>query len=60
MAARIGKSQGVVDVNDGINPVGDALELHIRPEAAAAEGMDPQSIAQAVSDMVEGTCSMKQ
>ena len=54
VAARIGKIQGVVDVNDGINPAGDALELHIRPEAAAAEGMDPQSIAQAVSDMVDG------
>ncbi|MDP9158220.1 MAG: efflux RND transporter permease subunit [Pseudomonadota bacterium] len=54
VAAAIGKVQGIVDVNDGINPAGDALELHIRPEAAAAEGMDAQSIAQAVSDMVEG------
>jgi multidrug efflux pump subunit AcrB len=54
VAARIGRIQGVVDVNDGINPAGDALELHIRAEAAAAEGMDPQSVAQAVSDMVEG------
>lgn len=54
VAAAIGGIQGVVDVNDGINPAGDALELHIRPEAAAAEGMDPQAIAQAVSDMVEG------
>ncbi|CAG4885800.1 efflux RND transporter permease subunit [Paraburkholderia gardini] len=55
VAANIGKIQGVVDVNDGINPAGDALELHIRPDAAAAEGMDPQSIAQAVSDMVQGS-----
>jgi CzcA family heavy metal efflux pump len=54
VAGAIGKVQGVVDVNDGINPAGDALELHIRPDAAAAEGMDPQSIAQAVSDMVQG------
>jgi len=54
VAAAIGKIQGVVDVNDGINPAGDALELHIRPDAAATEGMDPQSIAQAVSDMVQG------
>jgi CzcA family heavy metal efflux pump len=54
VAAAIGKVQGVVDVNDGINPAGDALELHIRPDAAAAEGMDQQSIAQAVSDMVQG------
>ncbi|MGV2287907.1 efflux RND transporter permease subunit [Trinickia sp. YCB016] len=54
VAARIGKIPGIVDVDNGINPAGDALELHIRPDAAAAEGMDPQSIAQAVSDMVEG------
>jgi CzcA family heavy metal efflux pump len=54
VAEAIGKVQGVVDVNDGINPAGDALELRIRPDAAAAEGMDPQSIAQAVSDMVQG------
>ena len=55
VAAHIGKIQGIVDVDNGINPAGDALELHIRPEAAAAEGMDPQSIAQAVSDMLQGS-----
>jgi CzcA family heavy metal efflux pump len=54
VAAAISKIKGIVDVNNGINPAGDALELHIRPEAAAAEGTDPQSIAQAVSDMVQG------
>ncbi|MDR5757131.1 efflux RND transporter permease subunit [Caballeronia sp. LZ035] len=54
VAASIGKIPGIVDVNDGINPAGDALELRIRADAAAAEGMDPQSVAQAVSDMVEG------
>ncbi|HEY1998942.1 efflux RND transporter permease subunit [Paraburkholderia sp.] len=54
VAERISKIAGIVDVNNGINPAGDALELHIRPEAAAAEGMDPQAIAQAVSDMVQG------
>jgi CzcA family heavy metal efflux pump len=55
VAARIGKIPGIVDVDNGINPAGDALELRIRPEAAAAEGMDPQSIAQAMSDMIEGS-----
>ena len=59
VAAAIGKVQGIVDVNDGINPAGDALELHILPEAAAAEGMDIQSIAQAVSDMVEGNLATR-
>ncbi|CAM2157563.1 CzcA family heavy metal efflux pump [Pararobbsia alpina] len=54
VADRIGKVQGIVDVEDGINPAGDAIELHIRPDAVAAEGMDVQSVAQAVSDMVDG------
>jgi len=54
VAQRIGKIAGIVDVDNGINPAGDALELHIRSEAAAAEGMDPQSIAQAVSEMLQG------
>ncbi|MGS1024408.1 efflux RND transporter permease subunit [Burkholderia glumae] len=54
VAARIGKINGVVDVNNGINPAGDGLDLHIRSDAAAAEGMDPLAIAQQVSDMVQG------
>lgn len=55
VANRIGKIAGIVDVDDGIKPAGDAIELHIRPDAAAAEGMDPQSVAQAVSDMIQGS-----
>jgi CzcA family heavy metal efflux pump len=55
VAARIGKIPGVVDVNDGINPAGDAIELRIRPDAVATEGMDVQSVAQAISDMLQGS-----
>jgi CzcA family heavy metal efflux pump len=55
VAARITKIAGIVDVDNGINPAGDAIDLHIRPDAAAAEGMDPQSIAQQVSDQLDGT-----
>ncbi|RAR68172.1 CzcA family heavy metal efflux pump [Paraburkholderia unamae] len=54
VAARIAKINGIVDVNDGINPAGDAIDLHIRPDAAAAEGMDPQAIAQQVNDLLDG------
>ncbi|NIF74761.1 efflux RND transporter permease subunit [Burkholderia sp. Ap-962] len=55
VAAKIGTIRGIVDVNDGINPAGDALELHLRADAAAAEGMDPQAIAQQLSDLLQGT-----
>ncbi|WP_322007893.1 efflux RND transporter permease subunit [Paraburkholderia tropica] len=54
VAARIGKINGIVDVNDGINPAGDAIDLRIRPDAAAAQGMDPQAIAQQVADLLDG------
>jgi CzcA family heavy metal efflux pump len=54
VAARIGKIPGIVDVDNGINPAGDAIDLHIRADAAAAEGMDPQTIAQQVSDLIDG------
>jgi CzcA family heavy metal efflux pump len=55
VAAAIGKVKGVVDVNTGINPAGDALDVRIRPEAAAAEGVDPQSVAQNIADLLAGT-----
>ncbi|MGI4861835.1 MAG: efflux RND transporter permease subunit [Janthinobacterium lividum] len=54
VAAAIGRVPGIVDIDDGINPAGDALDVRVRPAAAAAEGMDPQSVAQAVSDLVAG------
>lgn len=54
VAAAIGKIDGIVDVDDGVKPAGDSLELHIRADAAAIEGMDSQSVSQAVADMVEG------
>ena len=55
VANAIGKIRGIVDVQNGINPAGDALELRVRPAAAAAEGVDPQTVAQAVSDMLSGS-----
>ncbi|MGI4859306.1 MAG: efflux RND transporter permease subunit, partial [Janthinobacterium lividum] len=54
VAAALGRVPGIVDIDDGINPAGDALDVRVRPAAAAAEGMDAQSVAQAVSDLVAG------
>jgi CzcA family heavy metal efflux pump len=54
VAAAIGKITGIVDVRDGINPAGDALEVRVRADAAALEGMDPAAVSQAVSDMLGG------
>ena len=54
VAARIAKVPGVVDVRDGINPAGDALEIHVDRAKAALEGVDPASVAQSATDGLSG------
>ena len=53
IAALIGSIPGVVDMKNGINPAGDALEIHVNREKAALEGVDPES----VTAMLEGYMS---
>ncbi len=53
-AAAIGKIPGVVDVKDGINPAGDALEIHVDPARAALEGIDPKSVTRMASELISG------
>ncbi|MDE1890959.1 MAG: efflux RND transporter permease subunit [Betaproteobacteria bacterium] len=45
---------GIVDVKDGVNPAGDALEIHIDPVKAAFEHVDPQYVSQILSDYMSG------
>jgi CzcA family heavy metal efflux pump len=54
VAARLAKVDGVVDVKDGINPAGDALEIHIDRAAAALEGIDPAIVSKLVTDVLSG------
>ncbi|MDN4571700.1 transporter [Pandoraea cepalis] len=54
VAGALAHVSGVVDVNDGINPAGDALDIQIQSDAAAAQGVDPQSVAQQVADLLAG------
>ncbi|MEO8742421.1 MAG: efflux RND transporter permease subunit, partial [Lysobacteraceae bacterium] len=55
IAPMIGKVSGVVDVRDGINPAGDALQVQVDPVKAALSGVDPQSVADQVAEAVAGT-----
>lgn len=55
VAATIGEIDGVVDVNNGINPAGDALEIRIDPVRAALEGMDPAAIGSSLDTLLTGT-----
>jgi len=58
-AAAIGRIRGVVDVRDGINPAGDALEIHVDRTRAALQGVDPASVTQALGTMLAGTVTTR-
>lgn len=58
-AAEIGKIPGIVDVRDGINPAGDALEIHVDPVKAALEGMTPEAVTRAVQADMSGTVATR-
>ncbi len=53
-AALIGRIQGVVDVKNGINPAGDALEILVDREKAALEGVDPGSVTSMLNGYMSG------
>lgn len=55
IAAIIGKVNGVVDVRNGINPAGDALQVQVDPIKAALADVDPQSVADQVAVVAAGT-----
>jgi CzcA family heavy metal efflux pump len=53
-AAGLGRITGIVDARDGINPAGDALEIHVDRVKAALEGVDPDSVTRMLSDILGG------
>lgn len=55
VAAGISKVAGIVDVKNGINPAGDALEIHVDRVKAAMEGMDADAITKTLSSYLNGT-----
>ncbi len=54
IAAELTKIDGVVDVRNGINPAGDALQIHVDRVKAALEGVDPAAVAKLASDVLTG------
>ncbi|MDA8416211.1 MAG: efflux RND transporter permease subunit [Betaproteobacteria bacterium] len=53
-AAAIAKIPGVVDIKNGINPAGDALEVRVDRDRAALEGVDPTQITALLSAQLSG------
>ncbi len=55
VAKNLEKIKGVVDINNGINPAGNALNINIDPYKAAAERMTSGEISQQLNSYLTGT-----
>lgn len=53
-AAAIAKINGVVEIRNGINPAGDALDIQVDRVKASLEGVDPEAVTRMVQDAVVG------
>jgi multidrug efflux pump subunit AcrB len=54
VAKAISKIQGVDEVNNGITPAGDALNIEVDRVKVALEGMDSDTVTQAVNEFLSG------
>ncbi|MGH6822946.1 MAG: efflux RND transporter permease subunit, partial [Methylocella sp.] len=54
VADGIGKISGVVEVRNGINPAGDALDIRIDRVKAAFEGIDPAEVTRIANSLLRG------
>ena len=55
VAALISKISGVVEVNDGVQLAGDALDVHVDPVRAGVEGVAPADVETQLSAALSGT-----
>ena len=53
-AAAIAKINGVVEIRNGINPAGDALDIQVNRVKASLEGVDPEAVTRMVQDALAG------
>jgi CzcA family heavy metal efflux pump len=54
VADAIGKISGIVEVRNGINPAGDAIDIKIDPVKAAFEGIDPEEASRIARILLSG------
>ncbi|MBB6250795.1 efflux RND transporter permease subunit [Nitrospirillum iridis] len=55
VAAALAQVDGVVDIKDGINPAGEALDIRVDGVKAAGEGMDVVGITAQAAAVLQGT-----
>ncbi len=54
IALAIEKIPGVVDINNGVIPAGDALNIRVLRDKAALEGLNPESVKQTLNNYLTG------
>jgi len=54
VAAAIAKVPGLVEIRNGINPAGDAINVKVDGIKAAAEGLDPDQVNRALQTYLSG------
>ncbi len=54
VAAAIAEVPGVVEVRDGVNPAGDALNIEVDRVKASMEGVDPELVTRMAEDALAG------
>jgi multidrug efflux pump subunit AcrB len=59
VADALGKIKGVVDVDPGITPAGDALSIQVDRVKAALEGVDPDAVTAELTAELSGTVSTR-
>ena len=59
VALHLAKVPGIVDVKDGINIAGDALEIHVDRARAALEGVDPGQVSSQVAAQLSGSVATR-
>ncbi|BCG62602.1 MAG: hypothetical protein methR_P0248 [Methyloprofundus sp.] len=55
VALALEKISGVVDINNGVIPAGDALNIQVLRDKAALEGLSPAAVKQALNNYLTGT-----
>jgi multidrug efflux pump subunit AcrB len=53
-AASLAKIQGAVEIRNGVNPAGDALNISVDRVKASLEGVDPESVTRMLQEALAG------
>ncbi len=59
IAGKLKSIKGIVEIRNGINPAGDALEIHVDRGKAALEGVDPEAVTKLLQTYLSGTVTTK-